>query len=464
MRKTVIGMTITSLVLTSTLLAGCGKSDQPAAAPQAKTVPVEVMTAKQGTLDKGRVLTGTAQPLQQANIVPKVSAKVTSIQVKVGQKVSAGDVLFRLDDKDLRNAVAQAQQTVALSRASLAQAQLQQRNGIDSAQTGVNQANNGLSQANAAYEQAKNSLEQAEAGITRAQQGYNDAKTNADRTAMLFQQGAVTKQNLEQAQTQLKNAEIALKEAQISKQNADASRRSAEQSRKNAQSSMKTAQDQVSNAKRGEAIEVSRQQLNQAELNLKIAQDNLNNAVVTAPISGTIGAINGEVGDFSSPQSPFMILANLETAKAVINVPENMINLFTMGQAVNIDIPSVKLQRSGKVASISPINQQSKGYPVTIEVPNQDGKIKGGMILQVSVLTPDTKRGIVVPTTALLSADGKSYVYVAQGDKPVRKTITIVEQNSDQSLVNGLAAGDQVVVKGQSLISDDAKLSVKKSQ
>lgn len=463
MRKTVIGMTLTSLVLTSALVAGCGGGDkQEAVAPAAKVVPVEVMAVQKGALDKGRVLTGTAQPLQQTNIVPKVSAKVASIQVKVGQKVNAGDVLFRLDDKDLRNAVAQAQQSVALSRATLGQTQLQQQNGVNSAQSGMNQANSSLAQANAAYEQATNGLSQASAQITRAQQAYSDAKTNFDRLTMLFQQGAVTKQQLEQAQTQLTNAQVGLKEAQIAKQNAEATHRSAQQSRKNAQASMQTAQNQVSNAKRGESIEVARQQLKQAELNLAIAQDNLSNAVVTAPISGTIGAINGEVGDFSSPQSPFIVLANLDTAKAVINVPENIINLFAMGQPVNIEIPSIKLKRAGKVASISPINQQSKGYPITVEVPNTDGKIKGGMILQVSVLTPDTKQGMVIPTASLLSADGKSYVYVAQDDKPVRKNVTIVEQNSDHSLVSGLAEGDKVVIKGQALISDGVKISVKK--
>jgi HlyD family secretion protein len=477
MRKIVMGVTIASLVVTSAIATGCGsKGSQEASAPlQTKVIPVEVAPALAGSLDKGRTLTGTTEPSQLVNIVPKVSGKVTSISVKVGQKVNAGDVLFRLDDKDLRNSVDQAQQSVALSRASLAQAQAQVRNGVDSAQSGVNQANTGLAQADSAYTQAqngianaRNGLEQANAQIERAQQGYNDAKINADRMQMLFNQGAVTQQQLEQAQTQLKNAEIAVQEAQIAKKNAnvalnnaEAAKKSAEQSRKNAMASLQTAKKQVGNAAGGESVEVARQQLNQAELNLRIARDNLANAVVVAPISGTIGTINGEVGDFASQQSPFIVLANLDPMKVVINTPETLIGQFAINQAVGITIPSLGLNTNGKIVSISPLNQQSKGYPITVEVPNPENKIKGNMAVQVNIASANAKRGIVIPTKAILTENNKAYVYVAQGDKPIRKAIVVTEQNSDNALVTGLQAGEKVIVKGQTLLNGDVKISVK---
>jgi HlyD family secretion protein len=477
MRKIMVGMTVASLVISSALIAGCGAggSKEVSASAQTQVVPVKVATAIKGSLDKGRTLTGTTQPSQLVNVVPKVSAKVVSIPVKVGQKVSAGDVLFRLDDKDLRHAVEQAQQSLALSRATLAQAESQTRSSIDSAQSGVNQANSGLSQANSAYEQAQNSmtsarngLEQANAQIARAQQGYNDAKINAERMQMLFDQGAATKQQLEQSQTQLKNAEIALQEAQIAKKNAgvalknaEAAKRSAEQSRKNALASLQTAQNQVGNARSGAGIEVARQQVKQAELNLKIARDNLANATITAPISGTIGAINGEIGDLASQQSPFIVLANLDPMKVVINAPENLIGLFALNQSVRVDIPSLRLTANGRVASISPLNQQSKGYPVTVEVPNPEGKIKGNMIIQVQVASPTAKKGIVIPTNAIVTADNKQYVYIAKGDKAERKAISVIEQNSENALVAGINEGEKVIVKGQTMLDGNVKISVK---
>ncbi|WP_276915497.1 efflux RND transporter periplasmic adaptor subunit [Aneurinibacillus aneurinilyticus] len=478
MRKIVIGMTVAGLVATSVVVAGCGAGgSQEASAPvQAQTVPVEVEPVLNGTLDKGRTLTGTTQPSQVVNVVSKVSAKVTSLPVKVGQKVNAGDVLFRLDDKELRDTVAQSQEKVALARASLAQTQAQTRSGVNSAESGVNQANSALAQANSSYEQAQNSIMnayndmgQANAQLEKAQQGYEDAKTNAERMEMLFKQGATTKKELEQAQTLLKNAQIAIQEAQIqqkkadvSLKNAEASKRSAEESRKNAQSSLATAKKQVQNAGGSESIEVARKQLAQEELNLRIARDNLNNAVVVAPISGTIGAINGEIGDFSSPQSPFMVLANLDPMKVIINAPENLIGLFAMNQTVGIEIPSLKHKTNGKIVSISPLNQQSKGYPVTVEVPNPEGIIKGGMAIQVNVASPTAKQGLIIPTSAILTEENKPYVYVAQGDKPVRKPITIVEQNSERTMVTGLQQGEKIIFKGQSLIGEDVKIAIKK--
>ncbi|WP_047154126.1 efflux RND transporter periplasmic adaptor subunit [Aneurinibacillus tyrosinisolvens] len=478
MRKIVMGMTIAGLVVSSVLAAGCGAGgSKEAAAPAAiKTISVETASAVTGSLDKGRALAGTTQALQLVNVVPKTSARVTSINVKVGQEVSAGDVLFRLDGQDLRHAVEQAQQSLALSRATLAQAQSQQQSGVDSAQGGINQANSGLIQANTALNQAvnglataANGLEQANNGLDRAQQAYNDAKTNADRMQMLFDQGAASKQQLEQAQTQLTNAQIAIRDAQVGKKNAAAALKnaetakgSAEATKKNAAASLQTAQKQVSNARKGDGIEVSRQQVKQAEVALKIARDNLANATVVAPISGMIGTINGEIGDFASPQSPFMVLANLNPMKVIVNTPENLVHLFAMGQTVDVQVPSTGMTTNGTVASISPLNLQSKGYPITIEVPNAGGELKAGMVIQVNVASPGAKRGIVIPTAAVLSEDGKPYVFIAQGDKPVRKPITIVEENSDRAIVTGLSAGQKVITKGQSLLNGDVKISIKK--
>jgi HlyD family secretion protein len=266
----------------------------------------------------------------------------------------------------------------------------------------------------------------------------------------------------------LKNAEIALQEAQIAKKNAgvalknaEAAKRSAEQSRKNALASLQTAQNQVGNARSGAGIEVARQQVKQAELNLKIARDNLANATITAPISGTIGAINGEIGDLASQQSPFIVLANLDPMKVVINAPENLIGLFSLNQSVRVDIPSLRLTANGRVASISPLNQQSKGYPVTVEVPNPEGKIKGNMVIQVQVASPTAKKGIVIPTNAIVTADNKQYAYIAKGDKAERKAISVIEQNSENALVTGINEGEKVIVKGQTLLDGDVKISVK---
>jgi HlyD family secretion protein len=463
MRKLFIGITVASLTIGSSLLAGCGSK----AAVQVNTVkviPVEVAQAAEGSLDKGRVLTGTTQAYQLVNVVPKASAKVVAINVKVGQKVKQGDVLFRLDDSDLRHAVEQSQAAVASAQANLAQVITQHSSGSQSAQVGITQASNGLTQANNTISKANNGVSQADNGVALAQSQLNDAKVNLDRMNQLFGQGAVSQQQVDQAKTAVTQAENGLKNANVARQNAVAAVKDADIARKNAAAAMQNAQIQAGTAGSTAGVEASQQQVNQAQVGLKIAEDNLANVSVSAPIDGTIGAINGEIGDFASPQSPFMILSNLDPMKVTINTPENLLGLFAPNQSVDIKIPSIGFAGKGKIDSISPINQQNAGYPVTFAIPNRDGKVKAGMIAQITVIPPTAKKGIVIPTAGILDDSGRSYVYVVKGDKAVRKAITVLGQNSDQSMVNGLAAGDAVIVKGQTLVNTDVKISVKNNK
>ncbi|WP_027417139.1 efflux RND transporter periplasmic adaptor subunit [Aneurinibacillus terranovensis] len=464
MRKLFIGITIASLTISSGLLAGCGSKQSAAPVNQTQVIPVEVAQAVEGTLDKGRVLTGTTESYQEVNVVPKASAKVASINVKVGQNVKKGDVLFTLDDTDLRHAVEQSQAAVASAQANLAQVITQRNSGSKTAQVGIDQAMNGLTQADNAINKANNGVAQANNSVIQAQAQLNDAQVNLNRMKQLFDQGAVSKQQVDQAQTAYIQAQTGLKNAQVARQNAVAAVKDAQVGRKNAQAALQNAQIQAGTASSTSGVEASRQQVNQAQVGLQIAQDNLANATVKAPIDGTIGAINGEIGDFASPQSPFMILSNLNPMKVTINAPENMLNLFAPNQSVDVRIPSIDFMVKGRIASISPINQQSKGYPVTFEIPNADGKVKAGMVSQITIVPPTAKKGIIIPTAGILDDNGKTYVYVAQGDKAVRKPITVTGQNSDNSMVTGLTIGDQVIVKGQTLVNTDVKISIQKNR
>lgn len=85
-------------------------------------VPVEVAAIERGRIEDRRTFSGTLVPRAEFIVAPKVSGRVETLRVEVGDAVKAGDVIAELDDDELVQAVAQAQAELAVAEATLAQA------------------------------------------------------------------------------------------------------------------------------------------------------------------------------------------------------------------------------------------------------------------------------------------------------------------------------------------------------
>src|SRR5690349_9281994 len=86
-------------LLLSVALAGCGGEEAPAAAPvtQQKAIPVQVAQVTKGSINDSTGIVGSFAPKETAQVSPKISGKIQTINLTVGQKVNKGDVLFTID-------------------------------------------------------------------------------------------------------------------------------------------------------------------------------------------------------------------------------------------------------------------------------------------------------------------------------------------------------------------------------
>ncbi|WP_434511252.1 efflux RND transporter periplasmic adaptor subunit [Desulfitobacterium sp. AusDCA] len=166
------------------LASGCGS--QKAATVEEKYIPVEVQPAAVQTLVETTSFSGKVSSDQDLSLTPKTPGKVSSVNVKVGDSVSAGTVLFTLDSSDFQKAV-------------------------DTASVGVRNA---------------------EANYQLTKEKIDLAKTNLDRQRQLYEAGAISKSQLEtfenqasetplqMAQIQWDQAKLGLQQAQDSLSNA----------------------------------------------------------------------------------------------------------------------------------------------------------------------------------------------------------------------------------------------------
>ena len=243
---------------------------------------------------------------RQFSIAPKVSGYVSSVAVTDNQHVNAGDVIARIDDRDYRTALAQAQAQVAAMQASI--------QNID-AQIDVQRAQISASQAQ---------LSQAEAALVFAQQ-------QATRYEDLMKTGSGTIQNAQQFSSQLHQQQATLASAQAS---------------------LKVAQRQLESLKAQRESAVAN--LAQAQAQSDQAQLNLSYTAVTAAEAGRIVNLGAGVGQYAQ-QGTALSMFVPDDIWVTANFKETQLDHMRPGEPVWLQIDAYP-ERSigGRVASVQP--------------------------------------------------------------------------------------------------------------
>jgi membrane fusion protein (multidrug efflux system) len=243
---------------------------------------------------------------RQFAVAPKVAGYITAVPVTDNQHVAVGDVIARIDDRDYRTALAQAQAQVANAQASI--------QNID-AQTSVQQA-----QINASRAQ----VEQARAALVFAQQ-------QAVRYQDLAQKGYGSVQNAQQSSSQLRQQQAALESAQAT---------------------LKLAQRQIDSlkAQRNSALAT----LAQAEAQRDQARLNLSYTTVAAAQPGRVVQLSAAVGQYAQAGTALTMFVPDDIWVAA-NFKEIQLDRMRPGQAVTLHIDAYPEHAvHGHVASVQP--------------------------------------------------------------------------------------------------------------
>jgi membrane fusion protein, heavy metal efflux system len=180
--------------------------------------------------------------------------------------------------------------------------------------------------------------------------------------------------------------------------------------------------------------------------------------VVAASMSGSITALSIAPGDMiNDPTQAIMTIADLSTVWVTALVPEKDVSAVYKGQSAEVTLSAYpdKVLR-GKVLFVSDvIESDSRRNKIRIAFPNGDYALKPNMFATVTVIGPD-KTEVVVPSSALLMNNDRTSVFVATAPWTFQRR-TVDPDLGDGATVairGGLAAGDQVVVKGGILLND----------
>lgn len=268
-------------------------------------------------------------------------------------------------------------------------------------------------------------LKQAEAGLAAAQAGkksavasYQDALKNLERMEKLYEEGAVAEQQLEQVRLQCELSDPAGIDAQIEQAQA--------------------------------AVDAIRLQLQ--------------NTAITSPISGVITAVEVSVGDMAGPSMPVAVVMDLDEMQVTLGVAEQYINNIKVGDEVEVRIAAIDPEPiSGVIKAISAaIDPRTKAFPVEITLDNPGHIIKAGMSVEVQLVTKTVKDALVVPMEAVVDQGSRRVVFVVENEIAIARHVGLgLNDGKMTQVLEGLAEGEKVIVKGQNLVGEGETVIVR---
>lgn len=191
----------------------------------------------------------------------------------------------------------------------------------------------------------------------------------------------------------------------------------------------------------------------------------LANTILPAPITATVEERYVEPGERVVGGTRLLRLVDSHSVQVVAGISERYAGEIEIGTPARISPRSAGAPaRTGRVSFAgSVIDPNSRSFEVKISVDNSDRKLKPEMIVQLAVVRLTVEDALVIPGNAITRNEAGMAIYVVEereeGSFAQRRSITIGPEYANRVVVSGgLAAGEIVVIRGQSTLGDGDRI------
>jgi RND family efflux transporter MFP subunit len=194
-----------------------------------------------------------------------------------------------------------------------------------------------------------------------------------------------------------------------------------------------------------------------------LARLELNYTTIRAPISGWVSLRHIKPGNMVQPNEAAFRITDFDPLRAVLHIPERDLAKLAVGQPATLRLDALPNQTfEGTVTLISPVVDPSTGtVKVTVEVQDPSRTAKPGMFGRIQIQHDQRENALLLPKAAVMEEDDRTTVFVVQDSIALRRSITMgYEAGTRVEILSGLQTGDSVVVSGQSVLRDSARVAV----
>lgn len=342
-----------SILILAILLAGCARTE-----PVKEEAPL-VRTQKMQLNGNGQSsgYPGEVRGRYETQLAFQVSGKISKRNVELGSVVNAGDVLMEIDAKDI-------QQTVNITSAQMASAESQ----------------------------------------------LNLAQSNLERYRKLFEQGAVSRAQLDQYEN---------------------------------------------------AYEVAAAAVRQTAAQYTQGANQLGYSALVADSTGVIAAVNAEAGQVVSAGQVVLTLVKDGEREIEISIPENRIEDLRNAQQIRVTfwaLPDVTVE--GKVREISPVADKiTRTYKARISLQNPPAGVNLGMTANVAVASAVSRQAVYIPLAAIYQTGDTPGVWVVANETVSLRPVKVGAFGDGQiQVLEGLQDGDVIVTAGVQKLREGQKV------
>ena len=416
------------------------------------TVPV-----KEEDLNVEIAASGRIEPIKSVNVSPKEPARLIKLLVEQGDRVTAGQTLAIMENRELANQISRSKAELKQSRASLAE-------GKAKINAEIAQARARLKQAEARLNQVRNripkDIEQTQSQINAAQSRLELVRERLKRNEYLLKQGAITQDTFDEISNDYQNAQSSINElrqrleqlqttggSEIEQIEAEIKEASI-----NLEQRQATAPDEIA------ALEAS---LEQTEVSAKQSEIQYNDSIVKAPFDGTVTQRYAVEGSFVAPStsgsstasaSANSILALAQGLEVIAKVAELDIGQLQPGQKVTIVADAYPDREfKGEIKRIAPeaiIEENVTSFEVRVKLLTGQDVLRSKMNVDVTFIGEQLADSLVVPTVAIFTQDGEQGVMIPdENNKPKFTPVKVgIYLGKKTQILEGVEPEDKVFI------------------
>jgi RND family efflux transporter MFP subunit len=288
---------------------------------------------------------------------------------------------------------------------------------------------NNIKTAQAQLQTYQNQLNSSQVAMEKLKINVDDAKRNYDRQKVLFDKKAIS-------QTDLEAAEKTLNTAQADYNSGNAS------------------------------IQTAQSNIGAQNVTISNYQDNLNNTVIKAPISGVISDKALNIGQMVSQGTALAKVNDISSVYATIQVPQEKISGIKIGQAATVTVDGGDKKYDGVIQNMDlSADTSARVFNSKIKIDNGDKSLFPGIFGKVQLISDQKTEIITVPINALVGSEGNYSVFINDNGKAKKQKITIGETDENNvEITSGVKNGDTVICSNTGSLQDGNEIEVTSKQ
>ncbi len=366
---------------------------------------VRAILVTSGVLVTKRNVSGTLEPTIDSAVAAQISGQVVSIKHREGSRIQSGEEILKLDESGLQQQLTDAQLQLRTAQINLSSSQRK------SPETTT---------------QSRSALESAKISLDKARKTYQS-------NLAVFKIGGLSQTDVDTSNANLASAEANLKQAQAS----------------------------LAQAERAKTENLALLEVQVAQAQNRIAQTrrSLGLTSIKAPFSGEVAELLTEVGEFVNTGAKVLRLVDTSSLRARFKVPTQDAIAFQTGTGIRIKVQGRTLEaRVTRSSQIAGTNRLVETFARIVGGQITTG-FSAGTTVQIEY-SLKLAQGTLVPTGALQTSSGQTFVYLVKDDIAVQRKVTVLGESNGTVAVTGIEPGIRLVYPVPGSLQNNERINV----